>query len=227
MQQRIQLPEVMLPSKIYCHRFSAEARKNKDAIWRVLCRHFFQKYVAPDAVVLDLGAGFCEFLRHIECRERIVVDLNEDVRLFAPEGTLVLITPSDRLDAVADDSVDIVFASNFFEHLVSKRAFIATLVEVKRVLRSGGKLLVLQPNIRVLGGSYWDFLDHKIPLTDRTLVEALRMVDMRVAEVRPRFLPYTTCSLIPQSPILVRLYLMVPLAWHIMGGQAWVVGVKP
>jgi len=58
---------------------------------------------------------------------------------------------------VADDSVDIVLAGDFFEHLPDKHAFIATLFEVRRVLRSGGKLLILQPNIRVPGESYWDF----------------------------------------------------------------------
>ncbi len=29
-------------------------------------------------------------------------------------------------------------------------------------------MLVLQPNIRYVGGAYWDFLDHHLPLTDRT-----------------------------------------------------------
>ena len=70
-------------------------------------------------------------------------------------------------------------------------------------------------------------MDHHLPLTDRTLVEALGLVDMEVHEVRPRFLPYTTKSRLPQHPLLARLYLMLPLVHQVFGGQAWVVGVKP
>ena len=104
---------------LYDNRFSTEDREAKDAIWRVLCRHFFQRYVPRDATVLDLGAGFCEFLRHIECKERIAVDLNQQVSKFAPAGTRVIVSPSQSLrDEVDDNSIDIVFASNFFEHLL-------------------------------------------------------------------------------------------------------------
>ncbi len=213
---------------VYTNRFPLEERTAKDAIWQVLCRHFFQKYVSHDAVVLDLGAGFCEFLRHIQCGERIAVDLNEQVAQFAPEGTQVVIAPAHRLAGkVGDNSVDVVFASNFFEHLPDKETFIATLIEVRRILRPGEKLLVLQPNLRVLGGAYWDFIDHHIPLTDRTLVEALTLVGLQVTEARSRFLPYTTRSRIPQHPFLVRLYLMFPPVWYILGGQAWIVAIKP
>ena len=214
-------------SCIYRHRFSPEDRQGKDAIWHVLCQYFFQKYLPDKAVVLDVGAGFCEFLRHIECQERIAVDLNEDVEQFAPQGTKILHLPAHRLDVIPENTIDIVFASNFFEHLPDKEIFMATLLEIRRVLRSGGKLLILQPNIRFLNGSYWDFVDHHLPLTDRTIVEALTMIDMRVREVIPRFLPYTTRSLLPQHPLLVRLYLMSPIVWRILGKQAWIVGVKP
>ncbi len=213
---------------VYANRFSKEDRAAKDAIWRVLCRYFFQKYVSSDATVLDLGAGFCEFLRYIQCKERIAVDLDSQVTQFAPKGTRVIIAPAHSLKGkIADNSVDIVFASNFFEHLPDKRTFIASLAEVYRILRPGAKLLVLQPNIRFLGGSYWDFVDHQIPLTDRTLVEAVTVIGLKVIEVRPRFLPYTTRSRIPQHPFLVRLYLLFPPIWGIMGSQAWIVAVKP
>lgn len=214
-------------SRIYHYRFALEDRQRKDAIWQVLCQHFFQRYVPENAVVLDLGAGFCEFLRHIECRERIAVDLNEDITQFAPQGTKILHLPAHRLAVLPENTIDIVFASNFFEHLPDKDIFLATLLEIRRVLHSGGKVLILQPNIRFLNGSYWDFIDHHLPLTDRTIVEALMLIDMRICEVIPRFLPYTTRSFLPQHPLLARLYLMFPIVWRIFGKQAWIVGVKP
>jgi SAM-dependent methyltransferase len=212
---------------VYRRRFPAEDLAAKSAIWRVLCADFFQRYVPLESTVLDLGAGYCEFLQHIRCAQKIAVDLNPDVSRFAPPGTQTILAPSHDLhDFVNDQSVDVVFASNFFEHLPDKVIFLKTLAEMHRILRVGGRLLVLQPNIRAVGGSYWDFVDHHLPLNDRSLAEAVEMVGFKVEQVWPRFLPYTTRSKIPQHPFLVRLYLRVPLAWRIMGGQTWLVASR-
>lgn len=214
-------------AELYENRFDGEERVSKQAIWQVLCKHFFQKYISPDDTVIDLGAGYCEFINNIDCRRPIAVDLNPDLRHFAAPYVELVFTPSTDLQGIEDNSANVVFASNFFEHLPTKDDFLQTLREAHRVLRPGGRLLILQPNIRVLGGQYWDFLDHHIPLTDRTLVEALTLLDFEVQEVRARFLPYTTKSSLPQHPLLVRLYLMVPFVHRFLGGQAWVVATRP
>lgn len=215
-------------SKLYRKRFAGfGVHTRKYDVWRVLCRYFFQRYVKPTDTVLDLGAGYCEFLNNIECGHRIAVDLNPEIETYAVQGTRILQTSCTDLSEVESSTVDVVFASNIFEHLPDKAAFFQSLHEIRRVLRAGGRLLILQPNIRILGGKYWDFVDHHLPLTDRTLVEALGLLGLEIAEVRPRFLPYTTKSRLPQHPIFVRLYLMFPILHHILGGQAWVVGVKP
>jgi SAM-dependent methyltransferase len=213
---------------LYAIRFPEADRDAKDAIWRVLCPHFFQRYVKNDDVVLDLGAGLGEFLRHIRCKTRIAVDIERLSGRRLPPGTQEIFTPSDRLSVhVPSNSVDVVFCSNFFEHLPDKTVFLATLKEILTVLRPGGRLLALQPNIRFVGGAYWDFVDHHLPLTHLTLVEAAQSVGFEIVEVIPRFLPYTTRSAIPQAPWLVRLYLAVRPVWRIMGRQTWFVARKP
>ena len=47
-----------------------------------------------------------------------------------------------------------------------------------------------------------------------------------MVEARPRFLPYTTKSALPQWPSLVRLYLRVPLAQKLLGRQMFLVARK-
>ncbi len=213
---------------LYATRFPEADRESKDAIWRILCQHFLQRYVNATDVVLDLGAGFGEFLRHIRCARKIAVDIERLSGRQMPEGTEEVFVPSDLLSTkVAPDSVDVVFCSNFLEHLPNKETFLTTLAEIRTVLRPGGRLLVLQPNIRLVGGAYWDFVDHHLPLTDRTLVEACESLGFEVVEVIPRFLPYTTRSRIPQSPRLVRLYLAFRPAWWLLGRQTWFVARKP
>ena len=110
-------------SRLYSVRFAPDDKERKDRVWRVLCRDFFQRYVDRSDTVLDIGAGHCEFINHIEAHRRIAFDLNP--------------------------------------------------------------------------------------------------------EVRARFLPFTSKSLLPQHPVLVRLYLKLRPAQWLLGRQSWIVAVRP
>ncbi|MPY94805.1 MAG: methyltransferase domain-containing protein [Acidimicrobiia bacterium] len=210
-------------ARMYRHRFDDEDLEAKELLWDTLCRSFFQQYVEPTDTVLDLGAGSCEFVNNIQARRKIAVDLNPDTVEHA-RGAEVLQASSEDLSAVADGTVDVVFTSNFFEHLPDKKSLLTTLGEVHRVLRPGGRLVVLMPNLRYLAGKYWDYFDHHLPLTHLSLVEALELSGFGVDRVVPRFLPYTVKgSRLPIRPELIRLYLRAPLAWRLLGRQMLVV----
>ena len=212
--------------KLYRHRFDEQDLPAKKAVWKVLCDHFFSSYVRPQDVVVDVGAGYCEFINQIKARRRIAVDLNARVSEFAAPGVEWLQESCTELGSIADNSVDVVFMSNFLEHLPSKQVVLDTLATTRRILRQGGLAIILQPNIRLLPGKYWDYFDHHTALTDKSLVEAVTMLDMQPVRVIARFLPYTTKSVLPQWPWLVKLYLRLPLAWWLLGKQSLVVAKK-
>ena len=207
---------------IYGQRFADEHEMRTD-LWQVLCQDYFQRFVPEDATVLDVAAGHCEFINNIRARRRIAVDLNPDVAIRAGDGVETHVCRSDEMTPLETASVDRVFISNFFEH-VPREVIVSTLEEVRRVLRPDGRVMVLQPNVRYCGKDYWMFLDHVTPVDDRALVEAFKLTGFDVELNIPRFLPYTTKGRLPSGPALVRLYLKVPLAWKVLGAQAFLVG---
>ena len=212
---------------LYERRFSEPTRRAKAGVWKVLCEDFLQRYVRPEDTVLDLGAGFCEFINHIRCARKWAVDVDEELRTCAAPDVGVRCAPARDIGWLEPDSVHVVFASNVFEHLADKDEVVAVLAEVRRVLVPGGRLLVLQPNIRFAYREYWDFFDHHLPFSHLSMIEALEGAGFRMVEVRPRFLPYTTKSRLPAWPILVKLYLRVPLAHMVLGKQMFLVAEKP
>ena len=185
-----------------------------------------QRYVSPTDVVIDLGAGYGEFINHIRCGKKYAVDLNEETADAVNSDVVFLKRRTVDLGDIPQASADLVFASNLFEHLSSKEELLATLREVRRTLRPGGKLLILQPNIRYAYREYWDFLDHHLALSHESMGEALEIAGFKVVECRPRFMPYSTKSKLPQSPFLLRIYLRVPPLQWLLGGQMFLVATS-
>lgn len=211
-------------SEIYSRRFEGDV-VFRDKMWKVLCRNFFQKFIPKDSIVLELGAGYCEFINNINARIKIAVDINPETIKRALPGINVITCRSIDMSDIQSNSVDRIFVSNFFEH-ITKEEMLLTLKECSRVLVAGGKMLVLQPNIRYIYKDYWMFFDHISPIDDRALCEALEILGFNIEINISRFLPYTTKSALPKSIRLVNLYLKIPLLWKIFGGQAFVVARK-
>lgn len=200
--------------------------ETRDDVWKVLCSDFFQRYVCADDVVLDLGAGECCFINNIRCKEKHAVDMLPELASFAGEGVVYHCCKSEGIAEVESECVDVVFTSNFLEHLADKEAVKRTLREAWRVLKAGGRILILQPNARLAPGAYWDPFEHRIPLTERSVVEALKLTGFEPRVVIPRFMPWTMRSMVPKSPFLVKMYLRLPILWRVFGRQSFVLAEK-
>ncbi len=217
--------EFVAVDSLYRHRFDDSDRAAKQAVWKVLCRDYFGRYVKPTDTVLDVGAGYCEFINHIAAARRIAVDANPELPQFAAHGVEAHCGRAEQLSFLADGVVDVAFTSNFFEHLPDKQALSALVREVHRVLKPGGLLLIMGPNVKYLPGSYWDYYDHHIALTEKSVGELLHLSGFVVTESLPRFMPYTVKSRLPTWSWLVKLYLRVGTpAFAVFGKQFFVVG---
>jgi ubiquinone/menaquinone biosynthesis C-methylase UbiE len=211
---------------IYAERFDDADAARKEELWREIAR-FLQRYIPATGAVLDLACDRGTFIRNIAAREKWATDVR-DVRRHLPPEVHFVQCDGLRLDQeVPGDHFDAVFMSNYLEHLASSESVIDQLQVVRRVLKRGGRAVVLQPNIRLVGGRYWDFIDHKVALTEKSLAEAAALAGLETQVVLTRFLPYTTKSRIPQNAALVRLYLRLRPAWWLMGKQTLYIAVKP
>lgn len=207
--------------KLYERRFAGSLEKRKQ-IYSVLCADFFQQFVPEDSVVLDLAAGYCEFINAIKAKRKIAVDINPSVRERAGQGVEVVCSSVLEMGGIIPDgSVDVVFASNLLEHL-KRNAIVGLLCEVRRVLRPKGRFLILQPNYRYCSKDYWMFFDHITALDDRSLTEILEVSGFTIDVCIPRFLPYTMNSRLPKSALLLKMYLKLPPARWLFGKQAFI-----
>jgi SAM-dependent methyltransferase len=213
-------------SKIYHRRFVRTAAY-RNRVWEVLTRDFFSRWVRPDATVLDLGCGYGEFINNIPAGTKHAMDLNPDAaKRLRPEVQFIHQDCSAPWP-LPENSLDVVFTSNFFEHLPDKECLSRTLRHILRCLKPGGRLIAIGPNVKFLHGEYWDFYDHHVYLTETSLGEALEIEGFEIDVLKPQFLPFTMVQA-PEYPMLfVKLYLACPFLWRLKGRQFLIVAHKP
>lgn len=211
--------------KLYQDRFKNK-KQERDIIWQILCKYYFQRFIKPNDVVLDLGAGYCEFINNIICGEKFAIDINSEINSFASKTTKCIVADCVNLKMFSNNYFDVIFISNFLEHLPSKKHLLDMLIEVKRVLKNKSSVLILSPNILYVKEHYWDFLDHNIPLTHLAIKELLEMNGFQVIKMESKFLPYTMLSHIPKKRWIIKTYLKMTFLWKIFGKQMFIIGMK-
>lgn len=209
----------------YRMRFSRTEQYRND-VWRILCDEYFGRLIPPEARVLDLGSGWGEFINNIRAAQKYAIDLNPDAKQRLSEDIHFLHQDCSHEWPLESESLDIVFASNFLEHLPDKGHVERTVAEAHRCLTSDGLVICLGPNLKHVGGAYWDFWDHFIPITDLSLSELLRLKGFRIQSSIPRFLPYSMSTGKTPPLLLVKMYLRLPCLWPLFGKQFLVVGSK-
>lgn len=108
-------------SDLYKIRFSNEELPRKNEIWKILCSDFFQKFINPESTVVDIACGYGEFLNNIQAKRKIAVDLNPDAKNFLQKNVEFHLCMATELSSVVRESADVVFTSNFLEHLPDKK----------------------------------------------------------------------------------------------------------
>ncbi|MEZ4279893.1 MAG: class I SAM-dependent methyltransferase [Myxococcota bacterium] len=191
-------------------------------VWREIVR--WVRRDAPDVETLvELGCGYGDFIDQFPAKRRIAFDLNPEMRAFLSPEVELRVEDALALGRLPAGSVDLVFASNFLEHLTGDR--IDELLEiVQRVLRPGGRLMLIQPNHRRCAEHYFDDPTHVTIFDDQNIGAWLERAGLCVVRLVPGLLPFTMNSRAPKWPLLVALYLRLPI--RPLAAQMYVVAEK-
>lgn len=184
--------------------------KKRALLWKALYEYHLKDYIKKDYCVLELGAGFGYFINNVQCRKRIAVDIWEEFQKYLDNSIISKVCNITELDFIENNSVDFVFASNVFEH-VSKLELIRCLNTLKKKLKDGGTLNIIQPNFKYSFKEYFDDFTHETIYTDTGLSDLLESQGFIIIEKYPKYLPFKINPKTPSIPILIKLYLKLPI----------------
>jgi len=201
-----------MKDKYYESRFTFNS--SRSIVWKEIIR-FLKKYIPENGVVVDLGAGYCDFINNINASKKYAIDISSELSLYAREDVAQINRTGWNFHEIVDESADILLASNFLEHFTDEDLE-KIMKEIRCVLKKGGKLILMQPNYRLAYKNYFDDPTHKKVFSDAALESFLLSYDFKIILKKSRFLPFSMrsdSSLIPRFllPLIVRAYIHSPL----------------
>jgi SAM-dependent methyltransferase len=185
---------------------------DRPIVWKEIVR-FLKPYLVHATRVVDLGAGYCDFINNVDAKERIAVDLSPDFAQYVAEGVTAVQSPVTDLSKITSASTDVAFASNLLEHLTDAEHEML-MKELKRILKTDGFFIALQPNYRYSYKTYFDDHTHKKVFSHESFKNFFESHGFDVVWMKPKFLPFSLKSrpsLIPLHPLVVRAYIHSPL----------------
>src|SRR5262245_58379402 len=111
---------------VYDRRFNDEEDAKKDQIWREI-ETYLRRLVHTPETVLDLACDRGAFIRNISASEKWATDIR-DVSRYLPSDVRFVIADGLELGTVLPSAYfDVVFMSNYLEHLPSSTVVIEQL----------------------------------------------------------------------------------------------------
>lgn len=196
--------------------------RGRRRVWRAIVRYIRRD--APDVeTLIELGAGYCDFINQFPADKKIAFDLNPEMRAHALPGVDLRIEDATALASVPNESIDLVFASNFLEHLEGDQID-SLLGRCFEVLKPGGRLILIQPNHRLCAETYFDDPTHRTIFDDANIGEWLARHRLKIRKLVPGLLPFSMKGRLPKSELLTWLYLISP--WKPLAAQMYIVAEK-
>lgn len=180
--------------------------KSRTKVWKAI-NEYLQKYIPKNAKVLDLGCGYGDFINGITADEKFAIDLNpklksyidiENVNFYAQS----VLEPFN----VGEIQFDVIFASNLLEHF-NDEELNNLVINIKNKLKTGGRLILIQPNYYYAYKEYWDDYTHKKAFSHNSIHDFLIANEFKIINLEKKFIPFSLKSKLPKSYVLTKIYL--------------------
>lgn len=181
----------------------------RKGIWQEIVK-FISYDLGPVEKIVEIGAGYCDFINNFPAKNKICFELNPERKKFAAQDVDFRCGDAVSLMKNFELKVNAVFASNFLEHLTEKQHS-ELMPYIYNALVENGKLVLLQPNYRLCANRYFDDETHQTIFSDENIDSFLKIFGFKAIKIVPGLLPFTMKSRLPKWPLLVRLYLNSPL----------------
>lgn len=99
----------------------------------------FIKFISPDDIVVDFGAGGGCLLENLVCKTKIGIEINDSARAEAQTRGLSIVSSFSQ---IGSNSIDVVISNSALEHTDDP---LGELREAYRVLKPGGKAIFVVP----------------------------------------------------------------------------------
>jgi SAM-dependent methyltransferase len=93
---------------MYGERFGGKT-EYRDQVWKTLTSQYFERWIPAQSTVLDLGAGYCEFINNVRARRKLALDLNPDTKHRADASVEVVLHDCSTAWPIEASSIDVVF----------------------------------------------------------------------------------------------------------------------
>ncbi len=183
-------------------RYSPDPHRKK--VWKAICE-YLQAFIPADGVVLDVGAGYCDFINQINASRKYALDVNPDVAHYCAPGVMFFVGEVGSID-LPSQSVDVVMASNLLEHLSDQQCG-ALFDRFDDVLKEKGRVILIQPNYYYCYREYWDDFTHIKAFSHVSLIDFLRLRGYTIIRAEKKFLPFSFKSVLPKSYWMTKIYL--------------------
>lgn len=144
-----------------------------------LVRHIINKFsLKPGQKLLELGCGRGDFLREFEkaglnCHG---VDRDLNSQQFSPNIPIAFCDLSKNRLPYSDNTFDVVYHKSVLEHVVSPDHLIK---ETKRVLKKGGKTIILTPDWQSCMSVFFEDFTHVHPYDVTAVQDLLKIYDFK------------------------------------------------
>lgn len=197
----------MITPQYFKARFTYDPKR--ETVWRALAG-YLQRFIPGDCRILEIGAGYCHFINNIRAGEKHCLDIFQELPGYAKNDVSAHVASACDMGFFENGMFDVVFCSNFFEHLTREEARI-TIGEIYRILKEKGKFIAIQPNYRYCANLYFDDYTHLTVYSHVSMGQFLQSGGFSILRINPKFIPFSMNSKLPKIKQLVDIYLRFPI----------------